>query len=154
MGDEECSESSVQSESSLSPVSSPGSSSLQNVVPLRSHAALLRTCKGKYWPNVMYLVPPITVALVNCGPTLHRSKRWEEFPNVTFTFDCTGRSLGFYADQEFNCQIFHLCDADGRRIPYICANETAFNQQYSELPALGLEPLRYHAIPHPDEAKD
>ncbi|CAG0920391.1 unnamed protein product [Notodromas monacha] len=58
------------------------------------------------------------------------SKRWEEFPNVTLTFDCTGRSIGFYADQEFNCQIFHLCDADGRRIPYICANETAFNQQY------------------------
>ena len=26
-------------------------------------------------------------------------KRWEEFPNVTFTFDCTGRSIGFYADQ-------------------------------------------------------
>jgi len=61
---------------------------------------------------------------------LHRAKRWEEFPNVTFTFDCTDRAIGFYADMEFDCQIFHMCDADGRRIPYICANETGFNQQY------------------------
>jgi hypothetical protein len=26
-------------------------------------------------------------------------KRWEDFPNVTFTFDCTDRPIGFYADQ-------------------------------------------------------
>ncbi|XP_064085645.1 uncharacterized protein LOC135200863 isoform X5 [Macrobrachium nipponense] len=63
-------------------------------------------------------------------PALHRSKRWEEFPNVTFTFDCTNRPVGFYADQEFNCQLFHMCDEDGRRIPYMCANDTAFNQEY------------------------
>ncbi|TRY68772.1 hypothetical protein TCAL_06196 [Tigriopus californicus] len=60
----------------------------------------------------------------------HRVKRWEEFPNATFTFDCTDRSIGFYADLEFDCQIFHLCDAAGRRVPYMCDKMTAFNQKY------------------------
>ena len=59
-----------------------------------------------------------------------QSKRWEEFPNVTLNFDCTGRALGFYADQEFECMLFHMCDEDGRRIPYMCGSGTAFNQQY------------------------
>lgn len=26
--------------------------------------------------------------------------------------------------------IFHMCDEDGRRIPYMCANETSFNQKF------------------------
>ncbi|KAK4304393.1 hypothetical protein Pmani_023662 [Petrolisthes manimaculis] len=72
----------------------------------------------------------IAATLVLSLPSLHRSKRWEEFPNVTFTFDCTDRPIGFYADQEFNCQIFHMCDEDGRRIPYMCANDTGFNQEF------------------------
>lgn len=59
-----------------------------------------------------------------------QAKRWEEFPNVTLTFDCTDRPLGFYADQEFECMLFHMCDEDGRRIPYMCGSGTAFNQQY------------------------
>ena len=57
-------------------------------------------------------------------------KRWEEFPNATFTFDCSGRSIGFYADLEFDCMIFHLCDAQGRRVPYMCDKNTAFNQKF------------------------
>lgn len=70
-------------------------------------------------------------ATVVCSlPSLHRTKRWEEFPNVTFTFDCSDKAVGFYADQEFNCQIFHMCDEDGRRIPYMCANDTGFNQEF------------------------
>jgi hypothetical protein len=59
-----------------------------------------------------------------------QAKRWEEFPNVTLNFDCTNRAIGFYADQEFECMLFHMCDEDGRRIPYMCGNGTAFNQQY------------------------
>jgi len=31
---------------------------------------------------------------------------------------------------EFDCMIFHMCDEDGRRIPYMCANETSFNQKF------------------------
>ncbi len=61
---------------------------------------------------------------------ISQAKRWEEFPNVTLTFDCTDRPLGFYADQEFECMLFHMCDEDGRRIPYMCGSGTAFNQQY------------------------
>jgi len=61
----------------------------------------------------------------------HRiEKRWAEFPNVTFTFDCQDRPIGFYADIEFDCMIFHLCDEDGRRIPYMCGNNTSFNQKF------------------------
>jgi len=26
--------------------------------------------------------------------------------------------------------IFHMCDEDGRRIPYMCGNETSFNQKF------------------------
>jgi len=51
-------------------------------------------------------------------------------PNVTFTFDCTDRPIGFYADLEFDCMIFHMCDEDGRRIPYMCGNNTSFNQKF------------------------
>jgi Chitin binding Peritrophin-A domain. len=59
-----------------------------------------------------------------------QAKRWEDFPNLTFTFDCSDRAVGFYADTEHHCQIFHMCDEDGRRIPYICANDTSFNQEF------------------------
>lgn len=73
----------------------------------------------------------IALAYVYSKPTvLHRAKRWEEFPNLTFTFDCSDRAVGFYADTEHHCQIFHMCDEDGRRIPYICANDTSFNQEF------------------------
>jgi len=63
-------------------------------------------------------------------PLVFQERRWAEFPNVSFTFDCTDRPIGFYADLEFDCMIFHMCDEDGRRIPYMCANETSFNQKF------------------------
>ncbi|XP_022188530.1 U-scoloptoxin(01)-Er1a [Nilaparvata lugens] len=73
----------------------------------------------------------LAYAYVYSKPTVHhRVKRWEDFPNLTFTFDCSDKAVGFYADTEHHCQIFHMCDEDGRRIPYICANDTSFNQQY------------------------
>lgn len=60
----------------------------------------------------------------------HIERRWADFPNVTFTFDCTDRAIGFYADVEQDCMIFHMCDEDGRRIPYMCGSETSFNQKF------------------------
>ncbi|BES97494.1 Chitin Hypothetical protein Peritrophin-A domain [Nesidiocoris tenuis] len=73
----------------------------------------------------------LAISYVFSNPVAHhRAKRWEEISNLTFTFDCNDRAVGFYADQEHHCQIFHMCDEDGRRIPYICANDTSFNQQY------------------------
>ncbi|KAL7635207.1 UNVERIFIED_CONTAM: hypothetical protein RMT77_014193 [Armadillidium vulgare] len=79
---------------------------------------------------ISFLSLVFALAFVYSLPTLHRTKRWEEFPNVTFTFDCSDKPIGFYADMEFNCQLFHMCDEDGRRIPHMCANDTGFNQQY------------------------
>jgi len=70
------------------------------------------------------------IYMYNCYFFLAQEKRWADFPNVTFTFDCTDRPIGFYADVEFDCMIFHLCDEDGRRIPYMCGNETSFNQKF------------------------
>lgn len=85
----------------------------------------------KFQTNLISLGLVVIACTIVCSlPSLHRVKRWEEFPNVTFTFDCTNRPVGFYADQEFNCQLFHMCDEDGRRIPHMCANDTAFNQEY------------------------
>jgi hypothetical protein len=72
----------------------------------------------------------IVTVVIYARSVPHRVRRWEEMPNVTFTFDCTDRSVGFYADTEFNCNIFHMCDEDGRRIPHICANGTTFNQKF------------------------
>ncbi|XP_059471301.1 U-scoloptoxin(01)-Er1a-like [Neocloeon triangulifer] len=79
---------------------------------------------------VALLLVAVIAYVYTDNTVLHRSKRWEEFPNVTFTFDCTNRPIGFYADVEHHCHIFHMCDEEGRRIPYICANETGFNQEY------------------------
>lgn len=80
--------------------------------------------------SVVVLAVSITALYLVCGKTLHRAKRWEEFPDVEFHFDCSDKPIGFYADMEFDCKIFHMCDAYGRRVPHICANDTAFNQRY------------------------
>lgn len=55
---------------------------------------------------------------------------WDEFPNVTLTFNCTNRPFGFYADQDFACRLYHFCDTYGRRINYMCVSGTAFIQRY------------------------
>ncbi|UYV72123.1 hypothetical protein LAZ67_9001878 [Cordylochernes scorpioides] len=57
-------------------------------------------------------------------------KRWEEFPNVELSFDCEDRYVGFYADIQFDCRIFHMCDEKGRRVPHLCPNGTRFNQRF------------------------
>ncbi|XP_015602004.1 uncharacterized protein LOC107270990 [Cephus cinctus] len=51
------------------------------------------------------------------------------FANLTFTFSCEGKSVGLYADQEYACRIFHVCDENGDDIPIICDNGTFFDQQ-------------------------
>ncbi|KAF5304768.1 hypothetical protein FQA39_LY09545 [Lamprigera yunnana] len=58
------------------------------------------------------------------------SQLYENFENLTFTFDCTNKAVGFYADKEYDCQIFHMCNEQGKRIPHVCANETSFNQEF------------------------
>ena len=99
------------------------------IIDILSRTHLLTTLPSTRRPTTLRdpFCPARKVAVL---PFDSQVKRWEEFPNATFTFDCTGRSIGFYADLEFDCQIFHLCDAQGRRVPYMCDKNTAFNQKF------------------------
>jgi len=36
---------------------------------------------------------------------------------------------GFYADMDYNCRIFHVCDNFGDGFPVLCANYTGFDQR-------------------------
>ncbi|KAK8747656.1 hypothetical protein OTU49_016517, partial [Cherax quadricarinatus] len=51
-------------------------------------------------------------------------------PDTGFT--CSGQIPGYYADTalEAGCQVFHICQADGRSDSFLCPNGTIFNQQY------------------------
>lgn len=54
----------------------------------------------------------------------------------TTTFTCYGRPIGYYADEESNCKVYHFCllgEYNGepvyQRISYLCLNGTVFDQQ-------------------------
>jgi len=50
------------------------------------------------------------------------------------SFSCSGLVTGYYADQETDCQAYHVCGADQSRTTPIstllCPNGTLYNQQY------------------------
>ncbi|CAN7984734.1 unnamed protein product, partial [Ixodes pacificus] len=48
------------------------------------------------------------------------------------SFDCSAQEFqaGYYADVEARCQVFHICQADGRRDAFLCPVGTIFNQKY------------------------
>lgn len=47
------------------------------------------------------------------------------------SFSCEEQDYpGYYADIEANCEIFHICQEDGRHDSFLCPNTTLFNQQY------------------------
>ena len=49
-------------------------------------------------------------------------------------FDCGEQIEGYYADQDADCQAFHICGNDGTgsliKYSFLCPNGTLFNQQY------------------------
>ncbi|XP_045610805.2 uncharacterized protein [Procambarus clarkii] len=48
-------------------------------------------------------------------------------------FSCQSREFpGYFADttDEARCQVFHICQFDGRLDSFLCPNGTVFNQQY------------------------
>ncbi|KAK7079744.1 hypothetical protein SK128_002798 [Halocaridina rubra] len=48
-------------------------------------------------------------------------------------FDCANQEYpGYYADvsDDAKCQVFHICQFDGRLDSFLCPNGTVFNQQY------------------------
>uniref|UniRef100_T1J0R3 Chitin-binding type-2 domain-containing protein n=1 Tax=Strigamia maritima TaxID=126957 RepID=T1J0R3_STRMM len=49
----------------------------------------------------------------------------EKIPKTSFT--CRNRIYGYYADQEANCQVFHIC-LNSRKWSFLCPNQTKFNQ--------------------------
>lgn len=49
-------------------------------------------------------------------------------PTVRTNFSCFNRPMGFYADVEANCKIYHTCDDHGNKFSYRCPEETAFRQ--------------------------
>jgi len=74
----------------------------------------------------------------NCYPQdTNRLETYEEisnerndiFANLTFRFACKGMPPGFYADIDYNCRIFHVCDNFGGGFPVLCANYTGFDQR-------------------------
>lgn len=48
------------------------------------------------------------------------------------SFDCMSQSCpgGYYADLETQCQVFHICQNDGRFDSFLCPNGTIFSQQH------------------------
>jgi len=58
---------------------------------------------------------------------------YAEVPETTFS--CDGQvDGGYYADGEAECQVFHICTADGAgglaKYSFLCPNGTVFNQNY------------------------
>lgn len=47
---------------------------------------------------------------------------------VKTSFSCLNRPMGFYADVEANCKVYHMCDDHGNKFSYRCPEETAFRQ--------------------------
>uniref|UniRef100_A0A4D5R924 SLPTX1 n=1 Tax=Scolopendra viridis TaxID=118503 RepID=A0A4D5R924_SCOVI len=58
----------------------------------------------------------------------------EYIENSDSKFSCENRQLGYYADVEKNCDIFHICDGKvpAKRYTFACINKTKFNQPSTE----------------------
>lgn len=54
---------------------------------------------------------------------------FDVFSNLTFRFSCEGKPIGLYADLDYDCRIFHVCDDSGKGFPVICPNNTLFDQE-------------------------
>lgn len=62
----------------------------------------------------------------DCSPTQNTTP-----PTVRTSFSCFNRPIGFYADVEANCKVYHTCDDHGNKFSYRCPEETAFRQDAS-----------------------
>merc|ERR1712168_881305 len=64
------------------------------------------------------------------------SGAFDFFGDIRSSFSCEGRIYGYYANEELNCQIFHVCEPvtypDGRQetiqYNFFCGNQTVFDQ--------------------------
>ncbi|KAK8396520.1 hypothetical protein O3P69_005520 [Scylla paramamosain] len=77
--------------------------------------------------------------LPNYSSHLGQTGTWTSLaPSPCKTFDCTGRSYGYYADVATDCRIFHVClpitDEEGAvaetaHFSFVCGNQTVFSQE-------------------------
>ncbi|XP_055338642.1 oviduct-specific glycoprotein-like [Paramacrobiotus metropolitanus] len=45
------------------------------------------------------------------------------------TYDCRAeQQAGYYADENYECQVFYRCERDGKTSKFLCASPTVFNQ--------------------------
>ncbi|CAO1440250.1 unnamed protein product [Diamesa tonsa] len=52
---------------------------------------------------------------------------YSSIPKTKFT--CQNRGSGYYADVETGCQVYHMCDQQGKQFDYVCPNATLFQQR-------------------------
>lgn len=57
----------------------------------------------------------------------HQHEPTNGIPKTSFT--CRQRETGYYADVETDCQVYHMCDEQGRQFSYTCPNATLFQQR-------------------------
>ncbi|XP_045139019.1 uncharacterized protein LOC123520626 isoform X2 [Portunus trituberculatus] len=93
---------------------------------------LSRTPPGAQLIGARGDLPPLIDRLVYNASSIRR--------NIVDTFDCNGRVYGYYADQDNDCQIFHICVPMQQLFPdlydfedifhfsFICPGYTIFSQ--------------------------
>ncbi|KYQ57896.1 hypothetical protein ALC60_02945 [Trachymyrmex zeteki] len=78
-------------------------------------------------------------------------------PTVKTSFSCYNRPMGFYADIEANCKIYHTCDDHGNKFTYRCPEGTAFRQDASicdHVYLVDCQATIYSSAQHPNENID
>nr|XP_045610805.1 uncharacterized protein LOC123765986 [Procambarus clarkii] len=77
---------------------------------------------------------PVTALAVNIPGGGVPGQHYPILASVPQTgFSCQSREFpGYFADtaDEARCQVFHICQFDGRLDSFLCPNGTVFNQQY------------------------
>uniref|UniRef100_A0A4D5RA58 SLPTX1 n=1 Tax=Scolopendra viridis TaxID=118503 RepID=A0A4D5RA58_SCOVI len=58
----------------------------------------------------------------------------EKPPNLTklppnLSFSCDGKKPGFYADQQIECQVYHICSPNNEHSTFLCGPGTIFHQK-------------------------
>ncbi|XP_063876294.1 uncharacterized protein LOC135109131 [Scylla paramamosain] len=93
---------------------------------------LSRTPPGAQLIGARGDLPPLVDRLIYNASSIRR--------NIVDTFDCNGRVYGYYADQDNDCQIFHICVPMQQLFPdlydledifhfsFICPGYTIFSQ--------------------------
>ncbi|XP_014270402.3 uncharacterized protein [Halyomorpha halys] len=82
----------------------------------------------------MAITPTVFVAaavlLQSTITSAGRTQRVLASPDIPITaFSCSGRPIGYYADLETNCQVYHMCGEGQRQYSYMCPNTTLFHQR-------------------------